>query len=701
MATMAQLEQALRMADQAGNVEDARALAQAIAERRSAAPKAEESQAPEFDREAYFREMNEELSGPEAFAVGMGRGANRIWRGITGEQEDPATRQAADMLSDDRPSAMIGEVAGMAAPFVVPGMGVGAVKSLGTRALLSGGLGMAEGALISRGDGGDANDQILAAGTGGAIASGLEVLFPVLGRMGRALFRKLGRTPKGTLIDAAGRPSNEFQQALTDAGMTFDDLTDEARSFVARQRAGASPEEAARLARFQSQGIPATMGDISQDFNQQATESRLVSMATGETGEPLRQFRLQQSEAFKSKVDDLVRMMGVPDEAGDSIKAALTGRETLLRGQKNALYKQAAEMSEDVASVPIFGDSLIDALPDERTMRRLGRRQGSQIPALRDLLVEFGIDQSPEAVEEFTKRGGEVFPLTLGNLEDFRTELNALIRADQTGASSVAVGPVLRALDGEADEVAKALERSGVTVGDDLMSTLRQARETTRTLKAEFSPESITGRLIATKRDGVTPVVEASRVFRELETKPVEQVTRTMQSLFNAGPEGRKAIGDIKASVVLNALENGLKAPSRKVSGIETVGGNQFAKYLDKIGEDKLKTIFKGDEKTLRALMALKQTGLDMSPTNAAVPKGSAPVILDAINRFSNLPVMGYLTDFARRVLTTGSDQRAIRRAMNARPETRLMLTQIEREFPSLASAIGIAGIAAQEGEDE
>jgi len=145
--------------------------------------------------------------------------------------------------------------------------------------------------------------------------------------------------------------------------------------------------------------------------------------------------------------------------------------------------------------------------------------------------------------------------------------------------------------------------------------------------------------------------------------------------------------------VVLNALNDALKATSRKTSGIETVGGNQFAKSLSKLGDDKLNVLFASNKKALDELKGLSQTAKDITPTAAATPKGSAPVILDALNRAGSLPGLAVFRDAVRFVVNAGADDRAVKKALKAKPQFKRVITQLEKDMPALAASIGIAGI--------
>ena len=676
-------------------------------------------QNPTVDTNKAIDDLNNSLSGLQKFLIGAGRGLTNVARGLgLAEQEDPVTKRAFSRMADDSIIPTVGQVVGESAPFVAaaPLAGAGlttttagktlipAINSTAGRILGTGALGATEGAVITRGGGGDTTDTLAGGAIGGIVAGGIEAISPVLGRMGRALFQRLGKTPKGPLLTPDGTPTAEFQAALDQTGTRFEDLTQEAFALVNRE--GVNPEQAARAARFQSQGIPATAGDITQQFAQQAKEQRLLSQAGAEAGEPLRQLKLQQSQAFTGKVDDLVNSLGVPDDLGDSVKSALTSRKEILQAEKNALYKQVADTAPEIANMPLFTGSIESALPGQREMRRLSQIQGNQIPAVKDLLVEFGIDKSPESLEKFLKSGGEVTPLNIGNFEDFRQGLLRAARGDNTGATSVVTGPLQRALDEEAELIDTALKSRGGDLAPTVLDTLKQARERVRTIKTEFSPQAITGRLINTKPDGVTPVIEASKVARELlkadsrGVASIENLQRTMQSLRKAGKPGQKAIKDLQAAVVMNALEDSLKAVSNKTSGTQAFSSVQFVKSLENLGDKKLKEVFQGNDKALARLMNLKQTARDITPTAGATPKGSAPVILDALARMGSLPALAAFRDAAKFILLAGADDRAVRKAMNSKPAFKRVLNSMETDFPALAAAIGVPVAVSQPQQD-
>jgi hypothetical protein len=101
----------------------------------------------------------------------------------------------------------------------------------------------------------------------------------------------------------------------------------------------------------------------------------------------------------------------------------------------------------------------------------------------------------------------------------------------------------------------------------------------------------------------------------------------------------------------------------------------------------------------------IRAAAASITPANAAVPKGSATVMLDITRMLrraglSKIPAIDVVIEQITR-LGDASQQRAILdNALSATP-TKTIAGVIEREFPSLASAIGIAGVASAPQEDK
>jgi len=530
----------------------------------------------------------------------------------------------------------------------------------------------------------------IAGPAGGAFGATLPTA--LLEGLGLVSLKKL-RLGKADFIQD-GAPTTELKTALDKAGMKFEDLTPEQVTELTGARVGASAEEAGRKARFEEQEIPFTKGDVSRDFSQLSKEQRLLSMVTDEASEPLRQLKFQQSEAFIRNTERVVDELGGTQDAGELLKNALDGRLKLLKKEKSDLYREFSETSPELQNIPIITDTLLDALPDRATTRRIERSVPGPGKALDDLMVEFGISKDTAKVDAFLKAGDEITPLDIGNIDDFRQGINLIERADQTGAIKVLTGPVKRALDAEASLVDDAARAAGIT-DESILAPLKKARETVRQIKTEFSPDDLTGKLVKFKRDGVTPVIEASKAVEKLlgPKVPIENLERTLASLNKAGKDGKTAIKALQASVVFKALDDALGAPTRKIGGVETIGSNAFDKSLRKFGDDRLNVLFADDPATLKKLKGLQKTAKDITPPSAAVPKGSAPIILDAIKRMERLPVAAALVKSVRFIVEAGGDERAVAKAMKANPSFRKSTKLIKEDFPNLAFALGIGGV--------
>jgi hypothetical protein len=642
--------------------------------------------------------------GAKAMARGTAKGLGDIGRGFgVLDQMTPEQRAEFDAFAKQNPEATVGEILGQVAPFLVPAGLAANIASLPVRAAAMSGIGAVEGYTVTRGQGGTKTQSAIAGGIGAGVGVGSEVLLPVIGRVAGTVARELGIGSGIALLTPDGFPTDLFQKALDKAGISFADIQNTALTEIKKLKDLTDPDQAARLARFRSEGIEPTTGQVTQDFGQQSREARLTSMATGPDGEPLRQRFLEQSQQFENSVTDLVGKLGVPGDAGEKIKAALMGREKLLRQEKNALYKKVSEASPQLSNAPILTDSIIAAIPQAATQRRVKRLAGTQGAALDDLLVEFGLNQKKSAVDAYIKANpeAEITPLTLGNFEDFRQALNLIERTDQTGAISNLTKPIKEALDEEAALIDDAVKRSGLS-DEGVLDTLREARKRVRELKTDFSPQSIVGRLVDVKRDGVTPVIEASQVASNLLAPgtPIENLQRVVTNLSKSGDRGAQAMKDLQGAAIMQALDNALKAPSRKTTGVQTISGNQFAKTLDTLGEDKLAVLFQGNEGALNRLRNLRQIALDLEPASAATPKGSAPIILDALARVGRLPVVAPAVDVVNFIIRAGADDRAVNKALRGRPELMKQARLIADNYPSLASVIGLPVILNRDEED-
>lgn len=664
-------------------------------------------QKPDYLQES-LQELASEIGPMRSFLIGTGEGMTNVGRGIG--LVDPATeieKKSMQALKDERPiSTTAGQIVGEAAPFLIPGTAAARIGSLAGRAAAMGGIGAAEGGIIQSGRGENVEQGAL---VGGGFAVGAELLFPVLGRVGRKVIQRVtGKAPAGAILDEAGSPTQEFQEALNASGVTFDELKEGVRQTILQTNPQAEAEQVARKAMFEQEGVPITKGELARDYGQIATEQRLFESSQDTAAEPLRQFRLKQSEAIKENLQNLIGPEVTKDETGQLIQDALSGKKKLLRTQKNELYKKADELAKDKGGIPVFTDSLADVIPDERTLRRINRISKNRISKggaddVLEALAEFGVI---EPTQKMIDRGVDPTPLTIGNFEDLRQELLSLGRGDPTNSVKVLTGPLTEALDREVDELALILGETGMS--KEIVQSLKQARAATKRLKTDFAKQGFVDRLIQHKGDSFDMVVEASKVYDKVVARsvPSEQVNRTI-NLLKEADNGQQAIASLQATVLMDLVDAGFGTESRKVSGVKTFNPIAFKNRLKNIGEDKVSKIFENNREGFKKIRNIDKIASELVPPSGAVPKGSATTIMDYLNGLGIASISakmpggalfaGALQNLSRPVVVG----REVKQALAAEPDVIPVRNLIENRFPGIGSALGIAALHVKEEDNE
>lgn len=629
----------------------------------------------------------QEKSMSKAFFVGAEKGLGDIGRGIgISPQLEDQEREKYAQYKQAAPFAFSsGEMGAETLPFLPISMGVGLIPSLAARVAGSGLLGAVEGGILAAGEGTDTGKAIL---SGGAIGVGSEILFPIVGGLGSKLITKVtGKSPKGPLLDLSGRPTRELQEALDSAGLTYDDLTNEAKKIIHEQEKGANPEQVARLARATEEGIPLTKGEVAQDFGQLAVEQRMLGNSAEEASEGFRQWKLNQSERIKEALRKNLGVERTKDETGTLIYDALTGRKELLRTQKNELYKQAAEKAKNIGGIPIFTDNIGKSLPDDLTMQRIQILDPEGTKRLNSWLQRFGIVPYPKN----SKLKPEI--LSLENFDNFRVGLNQISKSSD--AINVAVNPLKRALDEEADNVVNILERKGAD--PELLKPLIEARKTVRQLKTEFSPKALIGQLTDTKSDNFTRLTHASQVYDKIVQKSVapEQVSELVNSLRKGGAAGKNGLEALQSTILLDLIDAGFSTESRKISGVNVFNPVAFRRRMNMLGKDKVFQIFKTNPKMLSSINNIEKIAKDLIPPDRAVPKGSADAILDLAGKLgfttlNKIPFGSFVGEGIRKVSASATNRKRLMKAIAAKPEIMRTRSYLKKMYPNIASSFGI-----------
>lgn len=437
-------------------------------------------------------------------------------------------------------------------------------------------------------------------------------------------------------------------------------------------------------------GIRATAGEAGQDLASQKAEQFLMEQAS-EGGEQLRGYKLAQSRELKDYLEGVAPEQ--VDNVGDSVKQALELRENSSRFKREQAYNKLAELTKD-SDVRLNTEVVREALPSAREMRTFERTMPAQFSAIDGLMNEFGFDLTDEGIKKAAKGGYDIEPLSVSNIEEFRQAINRIEQADQTGATKNITGPLKSALDDEFDIASKALQEGG---SPDVARAAKEARQSHAALKTEFDEKGLTKQLIDTKSfQSRLPKVEDSQVYSKLVAKatPIESFDRVVKSLDRAASKGKRAKNQIKSQMVMDLLDSGFSAKSRKINGEQVFGANAFASRFDAL-EPKLKSILSDSE--FKKLSKLRADAKDLIPPSGAMPKGSAGFFIEALDKaglmglMSSIPYAGAASaDFLKKIGRSSQDSKAFQRAVKSSPEVKDAVNLLSTDYPSLATALGI-----------
>jgi hypothetical protein len=446
-------------------------------------------------------------------------------------------------------------------------------------------------------------------------------------------------------------------------------------------------------------GIRATTGEANQDLPSQKAEQFLLEQSS-EGGGALRAYKLEQSRELKSYLEDLA-----PDQVdniGGDVKQALELRDSDLRSSRSAAYKKLGEVTKDL-DVRLNTNVISDSLPSKRELRNFERTSPNQFSAIDGLLNEFGFDLTDEGVKKAAKGGYEIEPLSVANMEEFRKALGAIEKSDQSGATSVITGPLKNALDSEFNLASKSLQESGQP---SVAQAAKEARQTHIALKTEFDEKGLTRQLIDNKSyQSRLPKLEESQVYNKLLAKstPIESFNKVVESLDASSAKGARAKSQIKSQMIMDLLDSGFSAKSRKINGEQVFGANAFATRFDNI-EPKLKSIMSTSE--FKKLRALRDDAKDLTPPSGALPKGSSGFFIEALEKagmmglLNSIPYAGAASaSFLKKIGSASLDAKAFERAVKSSKEVKDTVNLLSNDYPALAAALGIAAINEKEEE--
>ncbi len=563
----------------------------------------------EEQRAAGIQEVVQDVGPFQAAAIGAGRGMMSIVRGLgLADPESPAGRQAFKALEEERPiSTTIGEVAGEAAPFLLPGLGVAKAVTIPGRIAAAGALGATEAGIIAKGRGGDEFEALKAAGLGGAVAGALELALPVVGRVGGKLVRKvLGRPATSPVLDAAGNPSIELAEALEKSGLSLEDISVESRRLLDT----GDVDDIASVARksfLEAQGITPTRAQITGGAAEFQAQQELAK-----TSGRVRRAIETQEEILSNRFEHAVTSTGGSANRSNSTAIDFIADRSI---DLDAAISNAYQAARDLAPTEkvIKPSKLTESV---REIAGSDKATGGLASATRDILRAKGILKEGKGLKAVGRVNAQV-------AEEIRIDMNALHNSlTPFGKKKLAV--LKDSLD---NDVQKA-------IGVDVFSEARSAKagfekdlRRAKVNKFDTRKKNLVRDILENK---VNPdrFLDDAILSKSIRSDDVEQLKRFLQ--IDADAPGIAAWNDVRAEAMQRIKDTAFK----EVAGEPVLSRAGLEKALDRFGRDKLRVLFTKEErgfltdmlKTSKLREPVRGTALGRGPSAQAIGRLEAVV---------------------------------------------------------------------------
>lgn len=356
--------------------------------------------------------------------------------------------------------------------------------------------------------------------------------------------------------------------------------------------------------------IKLTEGQKTRQFEQQRFERETAKMQ--EEGAPLRERFAQQNAQLQQNLDAFIDETGgqAPDlrSVGMSVDQALRNRAAKDKARIRTLYKEAEKAGEMEA--PVKTDKIIQLLNDSSS----AESTAPVLVAAKKELKRLG--GAVEDAEGNLVAGESANSLTLGNMEQLRKFINKVSGNDPTNIKFAA-------------DLKRVIDESTEGQGGDVY---KQARKARAKYARDYEDIQIVDQLLGTKRGSSDRAIAMEDVLQRVVLAPSTSLDsmRTVRRLLQtkAGEEGKQAWRDVQAGTLQYIKDQATKNVARDQAGNPIVSPAQLDRVitqLDKSG--KLDYIFgpKGAEQ-LRLINDVAKDVLT-SPPGAVNHSNTATVL--------------------------------------------------------------------------
>ena len=580
-------------------------VAEAPAKRAQAAPQpwAKRTDQPLTDQP--FREIGRyALGAGEAALGGISKGAGMIASGVGGLARlatGAGVEKAAETMREIEQKPVFGFE-----PRTKTGQVVGQFAERATSAPLEPAL-RAYGGLTDVAAG--AAGRLAGPTTAGIVGAGMQALPVAAAEL--AGFRGAGRIGRGKFV-RQGKPTPQFEQALERHGIDYGEIGPEGKRLLETE-AFETPDQAARAAFMQSQGLQPTRAQVTRKKSEMITQQELAKETNQISG------RLEtQNALLKSKFDQAADLepqipgeLRLKDTTGTPAYDRILDRVTVHENKMFDMYQKAREKS--AGREIIRPQKLIEAIkrfePDNdltnglvKGIEGVAKNRGFYDPKTGKITRNITTDEAEGIVQSINKR--------------YKKTGNA--NANRIGRK------IKDAID---LDVAKY-------TGENAFKLARQEKARMHRDLRPGKKTSWTKRDVSLVEDLLNETIDPKDVLTKgiLGTKYRPNEIKHLKQYLNSGTEAQKAAGkkawkDLKAEAIEFIRDEAFQGPV-DAKGNRTISRASFQRAVKKFGDmEKLKSFFDPQEvkflrdmqKTLEIIEPPGGTFLGEGPTARAV----------------------------------------------------------------------------------
>lgn len=482
------------------------------------------------------------------------------------------------------------------------------------------------------------------------------VMTPILGKVGDFVARQIAKASPAKPI-VLTKTTEEFARS---SGLDWEVLGQSERAALqkqvvdaARASAGKDPKVLARIQDFKAEDVPYTLGQITRDPRQFATEKNLSQLPG--VGDPLLERFSSQGAILRDKMSRFSAGAADEQQTGRVLSDALKGYDDKLAGEVRTMYTQARNSAGKDAEVPLQGlaQDFADVLDTF----------GDKVPSgVRQNFAKFGLGTDGAGT---TQR--KLF--TVEEADKLLKVINAN-RSNDPAANA--------ALDALRQSVKKAITQdAGV---DDVFSAARKAAA------SRFSLQEAVPALEAAASGRANPDTFVQNFVLSKSARG-DQVKRMAEVLKQENPEAFSA-----ARAQIGAYLN-RKAFGENKAGDKLLAPERFSSALREIGEAKLSAFFSKSE--IEQMQRISRISAYMESVPYAAKPNTSGNWGAIVSRFPGVPAAIATADSLRAGV---SNQLNVSRALSAKPPTNLSPEQVA--FISKVLGVGAlsSGASAAQG---